>query len=97
MSTAQIARVQDGNGNGAGVNLSILNSGLVDDLHVEGPASVTDRKQTLKKISRITLATMHLVSIEGKGLIRYTETVSSLFTNPDNFYGAVVAVGGWFA
>ena len=104
MSTEQIARVQDGDGNGAGVNLCGFNSGLVDELHVEGPVAMKDKKQTLKKISRITLATMHLVSIEGEGHIRHTETVSSLFTNPDNYTerslrwvdGLLETCCGWF-
>jgi hypothetical protein len=85
MSLAQIARVQDGDGNGAGVNLCTFNSGLVGEMHVEGPASEKDKKRMLQKISKITLAIMHLASIEGEGIIRYTETVSSLFTNPDNY------------
>ena len=47
MSPEQIARVQDGDGTGAGVNLCVFNSGLVDELHVEGPVLMQDKKQTL--------------------------------------------------
>jgi hypothetical protein len=85
LSPAQIARVQDGDGKGTGLNLYSFNSSLVDELHVDGPALMSAKRTMLNKISKLTLASMHLASIEGDGHIRYTETVSSLFTNPDNF------------
>jgi hypothetical protein len=38
-----------------------------------------------EKSSDFTLKTMHLGVIEGEGHIRYTETVSALFPNQNNF------------
>lgn len=85
LSPQQVTSVRDGAGAGAGYNLCHYNDDLVDALHIDGPQYAKDKKEMLKQISLLTLTIMHLAAIEGGGHIRYTETVSALFTNPDNF------------
>lgn len=88
----------------AGANITLCNPELVELLKVADPTTKTERQALVKLITELTKIVLDLAAIEGSGHMRYTETVSSLFTDPSQFdrrtlrweTGRLSVTCGWF-
>jgi hypothetical protein len=63
----------------------MFNAELVEFLNIKDPTTTNARKDLLKKLTELHLCCMCKASLEGSGHIRFTETVSALFTNVSVF------------
>ena len=68
-----------------GANIAMFNPELVEFLEISDPTTTAAQKKLLKKLTELHTCCMCKASLEGSGHIRYTETVSALFTNVSAF------------
>jgi hypothetical protein len=68
-----------------GANIAMFNPELVEFLEISEPTTKAAQKKLLNKLTELHTCCMCKASLEGSGHIRYTETVSALFTNVSAF------------